>query len=926
MEDLEHGNTGIGESPPSMDPSDPNYDPNYKHHRLVAKIQRFLHTMPPGWKQNPKVGTKSGEAPYVHEDGRVSWKNPNADQINAILEAAREEEEKELQLQDLSNEEKASDEVQVQATTARNRRFLKKYRLMVKRGVPMEAVKQQARLVDGIDVDESDLLLAEMPKKSSDKGDSGSGSIGQKEQRKKGLPNQKLLKKYRLMVKSGVPIEAVKQQARLIDRVDVEESDLLDDSSNKEHGKDASAEDIDSALIVKESTDSSTSGKKVESNSSYEFFNPIEGHGQVEFVMNSKFVEKEESYLARLVQKMILTVNKAKSTFGNNTVRGGKSIVTASTKDLYNALGAFEGVQFARDRYNSTCGEKYHTMTEGEIKSKRKPFLELVHNLGVRRDPIQQQEKVDVKGLDELVLYIKEQFHDELEEIKNTINVGMYDFKSLAHIYKLASRVVGKSVFASGVDMICEVVWSRFEEGKTLFGTSRSFKVCFQFIVAVGKHYTMCEYVESIENFEGRRHIQSLSFISVARDAQSDSVKAAFRRRGEMYAQFAKGAKYMAYDRGSFFAKGGKSSSGTDGTSALQMSGRMMVDVQGSYEAGHSLGIGNDMMIAEIKQKYKEYMLLMRAQNKRAKGDDCGNTKFEDSAMVMVLFDTVPDDYLEMTWPALIGFSFTSKLWGEVLIDGLNDVQFNESAFDNLVLPKSRKRMVKALVRHSNTAFNDIVSGKGKGSCFLLYGPPGTGKTLTAEAVAELLHRPLYSVSLGQLGVSASDLETKLGEVLDLCSRWDALILLDEADIFLEKRSSNGSLERNAMVSVMLRLVEYFKGTLFLTSNRVDSLDPAFKTRITLALRYEQLDVAARKQIWSNLLKVSGFGAFVSNRDIKVEKLATHKLNGREIKNAIRLAMALAEEDQEPLSQKLILETIETLNDFNKKMMTAASY
>ena len=77
------------------------------------------------------------------------------------------------------------------------------------------------------------------------------------------------------------------------------------------------------------------------------------------------------------------------------------------------------------------------------------------------------------------------------------------------------------------------------------------------------------------------------------------------------------------------------------------------------------------------------------------------------------------------------------------------------------------------------------------------------GKTLTAEAIAEMLHRPLYSVSLGQLGVSPAELETKLGEVLDLCSRWDALILLDEADIFLEKRSSTGSLERNAIVSVM---------------------------------------------------------------------------------------------------------------------------
>ncbi len=197
---------------------------------------------------------------------------------------------------------------------------------------------------------------------------------------------------------------------------------------------------------------------------------------------------------------------------------------------------------------------------------------------------------------------------------------------------------------------------------------------------------------------------------------------------------------------------------------------------------------------------------------------------------------------------------------------------------------------------------------------------------MTAEAVSEMLHRPLYSVSLGQLGTSPSELETKLGEVLDLCSRWDALILLDEADIFLEKRSSSGSLERNAMVSVMLRLVEYFKGTLFLTSNRVDALDPAFKTRITLALRYDLLDRNARKLVWINLLDKSGFGALVENNVIEVDKLSVHQLNGREIKNAIRLAMALAEEDKELLSQKLILETIETLNDFNEKMNAAEAY
>jgi SpoVK/Ycf46/Vps4 family AAA+-type ATPase len=196
---------------------------------------------------------------------------------------------------------------------------------------------------------------------------------------------------------------------------------------------------------------------------------------------------------------------------------------------------------------------------------------------------------------------------------------------------------------------------------------------------------------------------------------------------------------------------------------------------------------------------------------------------------------------------------------------------------------------------------------------------PGVGKTLTAEGICEMLHKPLYTVSLGQLGSTAAALEKNLNAILTLCARWDALILLDEADIFLEKRSSTGSLERNAMVSVMLRLVEYFKGVLFLTSNRIDSLDPAFKTRITLALRYDALDFGARNEIWNNLLKCSGLGAAIENGDINTEELANSVLNGREIKNSIRLGMALAAEDGEPVSQKVLLETVGLLNEYNQQ-------
>src|ERR1019366_6660596 len=99
-----------------------------------------------------------------------------------------------------------------------------------------------------------------------------------------------------------------------------------------------------------------------------------------------------------------------------------------------------------------------------------------------------------------------------------------------------------------------------------------------------------------------------------------------------------------------------------------------------------------------------------------------------------------------------------------------------------------------------------------------------THNTLTSEAIADTLHRPLYSVSVGELGVSPEELESKLRKILDLAFQWNAVLLLDEADIFMEARDTN-NIERNAMVSIFLRLLEYYSGVMFLTTNRVKSFD-----------------------------------------------------------------------------------------------------
>ena len=94
----------------------------------------------------------------------------------------------------------------------------------------------------------------------------------------------------------------------------------------------------------------------------------------------------------------------------------------------------------------------------------------------------------------------------------------------------------------------------------------------------------------------------------------------------------------------------------------------------------------------------------------------------------------------------------------------------------------------------------DIVKGKGEGKIFLLHGPPGTGKTLSAEVVAELTKRPLLSLTCGDSGTTAEEVELRLSRYMSLGEMWGAVVLLDEADVYLEARAIN-EVKRNSLVS-----------------------------------------------------------------------------------------------------------------------------
>lgn len=63
--------------------------------------------------------------------------------------------------------------------------------------------------------------------------------------------------------------------------------------------------------------------------------------------------------------------------------------------------------------------------------------------------------------------------------------------------------------------------------------------------------------------------------------------------------------------------------------------------------------------------------------------------------------------------------------------------------------------------------------------------------------------------------------EEKLTNHFELATAWEAVLLIDEADILLESRTpEQGTLDRNAMVAVFLKILEYYEGILLLTTNR----------------------------------------------------------------------------------------------------------
>ena len=134
----------------------------------------------------------------------------------------------------------------------------------------------------------------------------------------------------------------------------------------------------------------------------------------------------------------------------------------------------------------------------------------------------------------------------------------------------------------------------------------------------------------------------------------------------------------------------------------------------------------------------------------------------------------------------------------------------------------------------------------------------------------------------GDLGTNVELLERNLVEITSLAHKWKAIVLLDEADVYLEQRLLQ-DVQRNGLVSVFLRYLEYFQGIMFLTTNQVTTFDEAFQSRIHFAMRFSDLSVRAKKKIWETFLeKVPLTEKKIT--DDNVANLSRKNINGRQVR------------------------------------------
>ncbi|KAK5123020.1 hypothetical protein LTR85_003586 [Meristemomyces frigidus] len=457
-----------------------------------------------------------------------------------------------------------------------------------------------------------------------------------------------------------------------------------------------------------------------------------------------------------------------------------------------------------------------------------------------------------------------ELLHDLLaKEFKDTIDAstdlkgqGVMTYEHLWTLFQPGSFVFSKQ---QGQDRIFRLHSSKYGQDRN--GNPVYWLTC-QYVDYDGTRWGTNKLNVCVPAFDGTRPIINLPTLPLDFHGSKDEIKAKLTERGSKVEKFA-GSHYRAYNGV------GWRTNNMGQKEKYSVKGRIVIDTFGWNRFNPNFSI----FVTPLHVKDNQTAAGLgggAAATGEYGGEDEYDEGYDDDDGGMPLDGffadeedeeskrvTLADEQKMICTPLVRGYALKEKLWLNFFVNAVQEIDFSNRAFDSLVLPKNQKELILGFTATQQSyisKFDDVIEGKGRGIILLLCGPPGVGKTLTAESVAEEMKVPLYMMSAGDLGLDPRHVESKLQGILDMCTRWNAILLLDEADVFLEERSLH-ELERNKLVSIFLRVLEYYEGIMFLTTNRVQTFDAAFQSRIHISLEYHELDIKSRKTVWENFLK-----------------------------------------------------------------------
>ena len=258
---------------------------------------------------------------------------------------------------------------------------------------------------------------------------------------------------------------------------------------------------------------------------------------------------------------------------------------------------------------------------------------------------------------------------------------------------------------------------------------------------------------------------------------------------------------------------------------------------------------------------------------------------------------------LKYVVPFVRVFSLQYKNYFYVHVNDLEECVYEKNIFSKLIINETTKNILsKVFATNQKEYLGDFIKNKHGGMVILAEGSPGVGKTSSAEVYAETLEKPLYIAQIDEFigRGDFSDFEKNLSKIFDRVQKWEAVLLFDEIDVFLYKRENN--LSQSAIVGVFLRLLDYFSGLIFFTTNRTEVLDKAILSRVSLKISFPDLDENTQKLIWQNKL---------IDANVKIDSLnllPKMKLDGRRIKNALRLSKIVYGNNLKEKEVKILLE------------------